>query len=380
MTNTSVIGPVFDLPHVQGVTATADEVANYLDTHGVVVIDRLVDAVRMDQLSQDLRTVTGCFYGAEGSFAGAHTVRNAGKPLGESKIAQELALHPLIRATIQQRLGKWCKRFVLGTCSAITVEAPPSPEIHPAPPQILHRDESMWGCSDWPWVPQTTSDRPELAVSVMWAVSDFTNRNGATRVIPGSHRWPRLGNESQEEDDDLGQQMSQESTPQHTQQEANTINNSSREPGTTHSSLGDNDDEMSTLESLCIPAVMSKGSVLLWSGATIHGQGAHAPITSSNTPSSSRREGLIFIYNVGWLRPEHNFHWAMPPDVWDNLSPELQTLMGKVGTNRAQHDWYTGPVYAQPLLGTAPVRLGNYPEDDSRDGNTIADTFVAGAT
>jgi ectoine hydroxylase-related dioxygenase (phytanoyl-CoA dioxygenase family) len=194
-----------DLPHVEGITATADQVATYLDSHGAVIIDRFIEPERMDQLSQDLQTVSGCFYGTDGSFVGAHTVRNAGKPLGESKIAQELALHPLIQAAIQHRLGPWCKGLVLGTCSAITVEGPLSPDINPVPPQVLHRDESMWGYSDWPWIPQTMLDRPELAISFMWAVSDFTTHNGATRVIPGSYRWPRLGNESQEEDDDLGE-------------------------------------------------------------------------------------------------------------------------------------------------------------------------------
>ena len=36
-------------------------------------------------------------------------------------------------------------------------------------------------------------------------------------------------------------------------------------------------DQLEKLESLCVPAIMSKGSVLLWSGATIHGAGAHSP-------------------------------------------------------------------------------------------------------
>jgi ectoine hydroxylase-related dioxygenase (phytanoyl-CoA dioxygenase family) len=361
-------GPVLDLPHVQGDVATAEQVAEFLDSHGALVIDNLVDTAVMDQLSRDLRAASGCFYGAEGSFAGAHTVRNAGKPLGESTIAQELALHPLIRAAIQRRLGKWCKRFVLGTCSSICVEPPPSPDIAPAPPQVLHRDESMWGCTDWPWLPQTTSDRPELAITVMWAVSDFTTDNGATRVIPGSHRWPRSGNESHEEDDDLGgakpTQLSADDTA---------------EPGATHRSLQVDD----ALVSVCVPAVMSKGSVLLWSGATIHGQGAQAPIKSTDDTfaQSRKREGILFIYNVGWLRPEHNFHWAMPQDVWDKFPQELQFLMGKIGTNRGQHDWYTGPVYAQPLLGTAAATSA-YPEDDTNDGSDgddFADTFVASA-
>jgi hypothetical protein len=123
---------------------------------------------------------------------------------------------------------------------------------------------------------------------------------------------------------------------------------------------------------------MSIGSVLLWSGATIHGQGAHIPTSLSNSLSSPmKREGLIFIYIVGWLRPEHNFHWAIPPAVWDTLSPELKILMGKIGTNRVEHDWYTGPVYAQPILGTAPQTFGAYPHDETSDTTKNADTFVA---
>lgn len=361
-------GPVLDLPHVEGRKASAAQVATLLETHGAVVVDDLVPTTTMDELSKDLQAASGCFYGAEGSFAGAHTIRNAGKPLGESKIAQELALHPLIQGAIQQRLGRWCKRFVLGTCSAICVEPPPSPDVAPAPPQVLHRDESMWGCTDWPWLPQTTSERPELAITVMWAVSDFSATNGATRVIPGSHRWPRSGNESQEEDDDLAATAQPEN---------------SAKPGTTHSPLYD---EELLLESVCVPAVMCKGSVLLWTGATIHGQGAHAPLAACTSDynnsiamaSQRRREGLLFIYNVGWLRPEHNFHWAMPPHVWEDLPPALQVLMGKVGTNRVGHEWYTGPVYAQPLLGTANGGGGAYPTN-AEENDAIADTFVSDA-
>jgi hypothetical protein len=92
MHNTAIIGHVLDLPHVEGITATADQVATYLDSHGAVIIDRFIEPERMDQLSQDLQTVSGCFYGTDGSFVGAHTVRNAGKPLGESKIAQEFVV------------------------------------------------------------------------------------------------------------------------------------------------------------------------------------------------------------------------------------------------------------------------------------------------
>lgn len=93
---------------------------------------------------------------------------------------------------------------------------------------------------------------------------------------------------------------------------------------------------------------MPKGSVLLWVGGTLHGQSAQ--LVTNNREHEGIRRGLLFIYNVGWARPEHNFHWAMPPEVLIKLSPKLQELMGRVGANRVEHPWYTGPVYAQPLL------------------------------
>jgi len=41
-------------------------------------------------------------------------------------------------------------------------------------------------------------------------------------------------------------------------------------------------DHLEKLESLCVPATMSKGSVLLWSGGTIHNAGAHSPCSGGN--------------------------------------------------------------------------------------------------
>ena len=48
--------------------------------------------------------------------------------------------------------------------------------------QWLHRDEAVW--SDMP------HPHPELQLATVIAFVDFTRENGATRVVPGSHRWP----------------------------------------------------------------------------------------------------------------------------------------------------------------------------------------------
>jgi len=45
---------------------------------------------------------------------------------------------------------------------------------------VLHRDQSVY-----PLPP----DFPPVVVNTMWALDDFTEANGATRLVPGSHRW-----------------------------------------------------------------------------------------------------------------------------------------------------------------------------------------------
>ena len=47
--------------------------------------------------------------------------------------------------------------------------------------QVLHRDDAIYPLP-WP--------HGEVVVNTMWAFDDFTVENGATRVVPGSHRWP----------------------------------------------------------------------------------------------------------------------------------------------------------------------------------------------
>ena len=300
-------GPkVLEIPRLSA-DASPDEVAQALRARGVVVIERLIPEALMDSMLEELAFVKGVFHGAVGSFAGHQTLRNACKPLGESKVAQQLAVQPLVVSAVENLLRPWCKRVVLGTCSAISVEAPPKGEP-PAPPQVLHRDGSMWGASTW-----LMSSRPELSVSVMWAASDFTAQNGATRFLPGSNHWEH----------------------------------SSAGYGT---QVGPSVPSGISLDDVQ-QAIMPKGSVALWSGNTLHGAGSHA----EHVPAEARstRHGLLFIYNLGWLRSEHNFHWAIPREILQSFPQALKSLIGLDGENAVAHDWYTGPVYAQPYLGAS---------------------------
>eukprot|EP00416_Gambierdiscus_australes_P006829 CAMPEP_0171139234 /NCGR_PEP_ID=MMETSP0766_2-20121228/136519_1 /TAXON_ID=439317 /ORGANISM="Gambierdiscus australes, Strain CAWD 149" /LENGTH=145 /DNA_ID=CAMNT_0011602883 /DNA_START=23 /DNA_END=460 /DNA_ORIENTATION=+ len=131
--------------------------------------------------------------------------------------------------------------------------------------------------------------------------------NGATRFIPGSHMWPRESGT-----DGYGQ--------------------ASLPPGIV--------DGQHTVQ-----AAMRKGSCVLWAGGTLHGASGQC---KGNT---TERVGLLFIYNLGYLKPEHNFHWAMPREVLTSFGDRLLELVGYSGSNAAEHPWYTGPVYTLPYQG-----------------------------
>ena len=103
----------------------------------------------------------------------------------------------------------------------------------------------------------------------MWAFDDFTADNGATRVVPGSHKWPS----------------------------------------------GDYDADLPT-----VTVEMPAGSVIFYPGTVLHAGGANR--------TDRPRLGVILEYVAGWLRPQENHLLAVPREVAAELSPELQELLG----------------------------------------------------
>ncbi|MEM9466785.1 MAG: phytanoyl-CoA dioxygenase family protein [Actinomycetota bacterium] len=112
--------------------------------------------------------------------------------------------------------------------------------------------------------------RPNLILASMWAVSDFTADNGGTRIVPGSHRW-----------------------------EADRV----ARP-----------DEI-------VRAELAAGSVLFWLGGTLHGAGA-------NVTENEWRYGVIYTFNLGWLRTEENHHVSMPLADALALPDEMRSRLG----------------------------------------------------
>lgn len=243
----------------------------------MVIVENLVDRASVEAVRTQLADKDK-FFGEEGSFARSDTSRNAAKALGESVAAQNLAIHSTVLAAVEKKLLPWTKKVVLGTCSAITVEPPPAGQ-EPQDHQVLHRDDGMWAVSQWPM----QDPRPDLSVSCMWALSDFTDENGATRFVPKSHQMDR----------------------------AESVNSD-----------------------LAVRAQMKAGSVALWLGNTLHG----ASSSTGTRDTAQPREGLLFIYNQGWLKSEHNFHFSIPLDVQQGFHPKLRCAplyIEKKSRNRA---------------------------------------------
>ncbi len=110
----------------------------------------------------------------------------------------------------------------------------------------------------------------------MIAPVDFSEENGATRVAPGSHRWPF---ERTAEDSDM------------------------------------------------VSAEMPAGSAVLYLGSTIHGGGA-------NRSTDQWRRGIHLSYVLGWLRTEKNHYLATPPEIARTLPRRAQEPRG-IGHNHS---------------------------------------------
>lgn len=117
----------------------------------------------------------------------------------------------------------------------------------------------------------------------MWALSDFTEEVGATRVVLGSQDWSR--------------------------------------------------ERVATLED-SVAAVMPKGSVVIYTNSTIHGSGP-------NLTADQNRIGLNVDYNLGLLRTEENQYLSCPPEIMCEAPVYMQRLCGytKIGACRSFADY-----------------------------------------
>ena len=159
--------------------------------------------------------------------------------------------------------------------------------------QVLHRDIGIW-----PFIQKSGRAAPEAMVSIVLALSDFSEAVGATRVVPGSHLWEDFDRTARPEE-----------------------------------SVG---------------AVMPAGSALLYLGKTVHGAGR-------NVTTDQWRHGLHMSFVLGWLTPEEASPLGVPWDIAKSYSPRVQRMLGYAspgpGENEPPRNWLIDFVDVRKHLG-----------------------------
>jgi hypothetical protein len=232
--------------------ADAAAVIAAIERDGAAILEHAISAADLAQLRRDCDELLNATAKSEGYFHGYETKR-VGAMVGKSKPCETMALHPTVLAVMDH--------FLLTHCSGYQINLAQLIAIGPAERrQVTHADDSMF-----PFVNASF----QAMLNVMWAVDDFTAANGATQLVPGSHKWPR---------------------------------------------------ERRAAETETIAAEMPRGSCLIYLGSTRHGGGANV--------AAEPRRGLVISYCLGWLRQSENQYLAVPREVAQAMPERLQRLLG----------------------------------------------------
>ncbi|MDB4965004.1 MAG: hypothetical protein JWN44_693 [Myxococcales bacterium] len=233
------------------------------------------DALLADLARLERETGEG---GGKNFFEGFSTVRIYNL-LARGKLYEEIPVHDTVLALVEGCIGK---SPLVSSVSSIAIG--PGEGAQP-----LHADDQL--------IPLP---KPHVSIicNTMWALTDFTADNGATRIVPGSHRAPA--------NPELGRDYATRA------------------------------------------AVMRRGSILVFDGSVWHGGGANG--------TESRRVGIAMNYCAGWMRQQENQQLGIPLEVARGFAPKLRKLAGfGLYRNLIGHIDKCSPV--DLLDGTAPRRV-----------------------
>jgi ectoine hydroxylase-related dioxygenase (phytanoyl-CoA dioxygenase family) len=218
-----------------------------LDRDGYVVWENLLTAEECQQIRDVVRPWLG--HTGRNSFEGRATQRIYSL-LSRTRICDRLVDHPRVLAVLDRLL---MPNYLLSALQAINIQPGESA-------QLLHHDDGFYPIE---------RPRAPLAAATIWAIDDFTAENGATVLVPGSHRWGK------------------------------------RRPGP---------------DDYAIPVVMPAGSCVFFVGTLWHGGGA-------NTTSHDRL-AVTAQYCQPWLRPMEAFTLSVSREIARTVSDDLRRMLG----------------------------------------------------
>jgi ectoine hydroxylase-related dioxygenase (phytanoyl-CoA dioxygenase family) len=219
---------------------------------GYTIVEDAIEPALVEELERDLARIERAekVVPASNIFEGLRTVRIYNL-LARGRVYEQVPVHERILPIVERVLDRGC---LVSSLSSIAID--PGEDAQP-----LHADDQL--------IPLPKPHIP-IICNTMWAITDFTAQNGATRVVPGSHGRDRSPN--------LGEVVE------------------------------------------TVPAEMRRGSVLVFDGSIWHGGGANR--------SSSRRTGIAMNYCSGWMRQQENQQLGIPLDVARGFPERLRRLCG----------------------------------------------------
>ena len=188
---------------------------------------------------------------AKNVFEGTNTVRIYNL-LVHGKLYERIPVHEHVLPIVEGVLDRGC---LVSSLSSIAI----CPGERGQP---MHADDQL--------IP-LPKPHPAIVCNTMWAITEFTRDNGATRIIPGSHLRDGSPNPMQRYDD-------------------------------------------------VIPAEMPRGSVLVYHGSLWHKGGPNR--------TDRRRVGVAMNYCAGFIRQQENQQLGIPREIATGFSPRLQELVG----------------------------------------------------
>lgn len=228
--------------------AAAEEIAE----HGYTILPEAIEADLLDEILDELARLEVDLGISEASndFEGRST-RRIYNLLAHGEVFTRIPVHPAVLPVVERVLDRGC---LVSSLSSI--------DIGPGEtPQPIHADDQL--------IP-LPKPHPPLVCNTMWALTDFTEANGATRIIPGSHLRDHSPNPLEHYDS--------------------------------------------------VAAEMPRGSVLVWDGALWHGGGANT--------TEERRVGIAMNYCAGFIRQQENQQLGVPRHVARTFDARLRQLVG----------------------------------------------------
>ena len=265
------------LPLTAGIELGIDDAAMIaramadVDQLGYAIIEGFLSPGRLEEVRRQMVPIF--------EMTGIRDARNKGRYSG----FQTVHVHNLFAKTravdeiaVDERLLKLIEG-VLGPLFQMSVATAMSPDPG-VDPQGFHQDDGHY--------PLPRPRLPMIANTLI-ALDDFTNQNGATRIVPGSHKWTRPV------------------------------------------------DQASAFELAEMPA----GSLLVFDGAIWHAGGG-------NTTQDERRRSINLNFNLSWLRQQENQYIGIPRHIWLAMPERLQRLLGLQKVNFL----YGSVDYTDPLV------------------------------